>query len=240
MRFDYLPNGVSMSISDAVLAMCASGWKVNLRNYVSFATRVERRLLQWAIGNSRYGRPCRILRVWPVWERIARRLWPVVEVPNTTYAVLGLHFTHYEGEPFTFPDGTQISEGDLVGEIHIDNQALIRAMRESRGMDKFQSLTVFREELSFLARWSREPDFPSPIKGVYGLSLLSRGAVRLGFIIRPSKPGAQARLDRLFMNGLLVLYTPEGVRRLRRGRTASEHPGQAWMSMEELHRRYGS
>ena len=70
---------------------------------------------------------------------------------------------------------------------------------------------MFRDGLQALARWESEPGFPHLIIAVYGVSVLSRGAVRLGFTIRPRKPGLQTQLDRMFLDGLLTLYTAEGL-----------------------------
>lgn len=203
-----------------------------------FQQRLRRQLVGWAIGESRLGQPRRILRVWPLWERVARRIWPVIEVPHSKYGLVGLHFTRYHGDPFSLPDGVTIRSGDPVGEIHLNNQALVRHLGEGRGADKFLSVTMVRDDLAAVARWSNREDFPQPIVAIYGVSILSRGATRLGFAIRPAKPGLRTALDRLFMDGLLVLYTPEGIERLR-GRTASDNPDQVWMSMDELRSRYG-
>jgi hypothetical protein len=205
---------------------------------LSFRMAVGRLLIRWAVGDSGLGRPRRVLRVWPVWERVARTIWPVVAVPGSQYGLMGIHFTHYNGDDFVLPDGTGVMSGDPVGEIHLCNSAFVRAMGERRGADKFHSLTMFRDCLQALAVWASQPDFPQPVVAFYGVSLLSRGVVRLGFTIRPRKPGLQTRLDQLFLDGLLTLYTAEGRERLSLGRTASGPPDEVWMSISELFRRY--
>jgi hypothetical protein len=162
----------------------------------------------------------------------------VAAVPGSEYGLLGLHFTTYKGEPFALPDGVTVSAGDPVGEIHFTNGALVAALGRRAGTDKFLAVAMLRDGLQSLACWMNTPAFPGPVKALYGVSVLSRGAVRLGFTVRDRKPRFRNGLDRLFFDGLLVLYTAEGRDRLLLGRTATDQPREVWISAAELIRRH--
>jgi hypothetical protein len=119
-----------------------------------------------------------------------------------------------------------------VCELHCDNDAILNFSRQSSSI-----YAAGRGELIAIANWVRQSE--SGVKAIFGVTLLGAAAARLGFYRRAMRPrGARAR--RLFMNGLLALYSIDGVARLKRGGTLSAWPQEIWMSHAELLRRYGS
>lgn len=181
------------------------------------------------------GRARGILRVWPLWERLARRIWPVVPVPGAPHGIFDLHFARYRGTPFVLPDGTPVRRDDRVAELHLNNQIVVSAARR----DKWSVLSLLDEDLRALAAWILHSDSHADLQAVYGVTLLSRATVRLGFTPRERPVSVRTRLDRFFMTGLLALYSPEGLDRLTRGKTYGSYPKEIWISRAELLRRYG-
>lgn len=201
-------------------------------------------LLRILARDSGGGRARGLLRVWPLWEAVARRLWPVVEIPRSPHNLFAVHFTRNRGESVSLPDRTVIAPGDAVGELHLNNRAFLQALTESGrsrlGSEKWAIVPMFRDDLRALARWIESGGIPQPIKAIRGVTVLGRGAVRVGFTMLPRDGELMARLDRLFLDGLLIIYTPEGGGRLTAGRTAGADSQVAWMSTGEILRRYGS
>lgn len=199
-----------------------------------FVERAWVRVLERLGGRTRTGSPSGLLRVWPLWERTARTIWPTIDVPNSPHGVLAIHFTRHHGPTIVLNDGVEVRKGDPVAELHFNNPPLISAL----GNGKWAVLTLLRHELHSLSLWMTQPSFPIDVRAVFGTTMLWRGAARLGFTIPPRPVTAQQRLDRLFLVGLMALYSSEGVARLDMGKTRSDYPQQCWLSREELLRRY--
>lgn len=192
----------------------------------------------WRLAfRTRAGQARGFLRFWPFWERITLLVHPTRPIPNATANVFHMQFTRWPGRPITLPDGTHIAKGDLVVELHINNRALAEIMIRSRG---WHPLHLMADDLRALAAWSQSPEFPQEVRAVYGFTLLSRAAPRLGFTVRSRPHTIHTRLDRFFLMGLLTLYNLRGRARLQQGTTYSTYPEETWMSRDELLRRYGT
>ena len=188
-------------------------------------------------GGSRGGQARGFLRFWPIWERIYGAFLPSSAIPNAPHDVLHVHFGRYRGAPITLPDGTEITRGDWVTDLHFNNQVLGAA---SRTASAFQLARMIAEDMVALAAWTAQPESPAArSRAVTGVTLIGRAAPRLGFTIRERPITFKAKLDRFFMEGLMAIYNPGGLGRLERGTTYGSYPVEVWMSRAELLRRYG-
>jgi MFS family permease len=196
--------------------------------------RKRRALRGWRLASrTGAGRAAGFLRFWPVWERITQFFHPVRPIPHAPYNLLLMGWGRYRGRPITLPDGTTVRSGDRVLELHMNNRLLARIpgglalVRQARG------------DLAALAAWTLEPGYPTDMRAIYGFSMLSRGAPRLGFMLRDRRITVRVRLERFFLLGLMALYHGHGLERLREGTTFTHYPQEIWMSIAELRRRYG-
>ncbi|HEU5424290.1 MAG TPA: MFS transporter, partial [Nitrolancea sp.] len=201
--------------------------------------RLRRRIaLGWRLAPARGGRPRGWLRFWPVYERFWRLFHRVQPIPGVPHDLLRVQFARYHGRPITLPDGTRVRRGDLVGTLHLNNPAVSRVAAEGSAL---RLLPMLAGDLTALAGWlaSDAPPGGGDVRAICGVTLLARGAARLGFTLRERPRTLYTRLDGFFMSGLLALYNPAGLDRLRRGTTYGRGPVEMWMSRAELLRRYG-
>jgi hypothetical protein len=197
-------------------------------------TSIAIAILRLMAPGTQPGKPRGLLVVWPLWERIAHRLWPTMTLPQSRYGVLELRLIRYRGRPLQIPGEPSIVSGTLVGELHCNNQNLLSALM-TEGANPIQ---IGRCELRSLARWAIQIDTGGVVKAFYGTTYISLR--RLGFTRHDHPSGPRARMDRFFMLGLLAVYSRDGIGRLRRGRIAlASSPPQMWISRRELLRLYG-
>jgi hypothetical protein len=177
-----------------------------------------------------------IFYAWQWWEQLAHLLWRVDPIPGAEEGVFRVRFTTFRGDAIALPDGTSVDPGDRVIELHVDNRSLMPVIRESR----WNAVVRMRADLRALALAVERGEVAPDFKALWGLSLLSRGSEILGFTVRPRRVTLSLRFQRIYMAGLLKIYTAEGRTRLRRGSARNTYPGEVWMSRSNLLRRYGS
>jgi len=198
-------------------------------------TQAENASLGWRIiaGGTRPGEARGLLRAWPGWEQLARLLWPVCQIPGAPYNLLCFRITPYCGETVVLPDATRVARGAIVGELHCNNRAILELVRV--GGNPFAAC---REDLKSLSNWIEQDAIASQIEALYGCTILSSAADRLGFTVRQKPPTMGLRLEKFFFKGLLLLYNPEGLARIQHGSTAGTVPADVWLSRRELLRLY--
>ena len=175
-----------------------------------------------------------VLRAWIAWERFSNWLWATEPVPGAPYGLLKVRLVHHRGQPIYLPDETVISSGDLIGELHCDNAAIAALIRGG----KINRYAACRRDLQSLAHWLIETEEATPIKALYGVTMLWWAGARLGFSVRRRHRGLRDRLDRIFMAGLLLVYSTEGSNRANQGKTLDSYPREVWISRAELTKRY--
>jgi YkoP domain len=198
------------------------------------STRKIRRIFWDTVAyGARPGIPGGLLGGWWLWERISDRLWPAFIVPGSPYRLLKVRPVRYRGRPIKLPDSNYIDSGVMICELHCNNAAVLEFVRNSPAI-----FAAGRAELAAIADWVIQSG--SEVAAIFGFTMLGAAAARLGFRRRAASPTWRARADRLFMNGLLALYSVDGAARLGRGRTLKAFPEEIWMSRAELLRRYGA
>jgi hypothetical protein len=96
------------------------------------------------------------------------------------------------------------------------------------------------EELAAIAENYRNSTYPSTIRALFGVTLLARAAPRLGFTVRSRPLNLHGRLERFFLQGLLAIYSSQGLARLAYGVEGYNlSPQEVWMPLATLLERYG-
>lgn len=191
----------------------------------------------WRLAfQTRSGKARGFLLVWPVWEHIYQAFTRIKPLPDAPNDLLEVRYTRYHGRPMVLPGGEQIGKGDAIIDLHFHNQTLMQTASQA---SSWQLIHMIGEDMHALAAWVLSTDFPAEPKAVFAVTLMSRGAPRMGFTLRDRPHTLYNWLDRFFMTGLLVLYHSKGTERLLQGTTYGQYPQEVWMSRDELLRRYG-
>lgn len=176
-----------------------------------------------------------MLVVLPRWEKLSRRFRHLSKIPGSRLGVLRFRLRPFRGPEVALPDGTRIEPGEIVAEFHCDNSVIFDLVK--RGQNPYRAT---RADLRLLTAWLDFSDPTGRIRAFHGVTMLGPAAARLGCFLRDRSPGFKARLDRWYMIGLLLIYTPGGMERLDRGGSLRTHPREVWLTRRELTRRYGS
>jgi hypothetical protein len=163
-------------------------------------------------------------------------VWRADSVPGAPVGVIRLRLTTYHGDPVRLGDGTMVADGDRIGEIHLNNRVLSQLTVGSR----WRIIGPIREDLRALARWVRSSEFPAEVRAFYGQTLIGRTVRIVGFEVFPRPVTMSQRFERIYMQGLLQIYSHEGVDRLTHGKARVDYPFDVWMSRATLLRLYGN
>jgi hypothetical protein len=188
----------------------------------------------WLAAGSGAGRARGFLVVWPLVETITHHLAPTEAIPNAPYHLFSVRFGPYQGPPVTLPDGVTIETGQRVGELHFENSNVMRLMNTAPVWELVKQLDG---DLKALAAWFQTKELED-VRALWGVTLLSAVAERKGFLVRQRPITFHARLERFFMEGLLVLYSQEGIRRMTHGTTPTHYPEEVWIARATFLRRY--
>lgn len=130
-------------------------------------------------------------------------------------------------------DATRLACGAILGELHCNNREILELVR--RGYNPFAAC---REDLKALANWIAQDPTAGHIEAFYACTILAKAADRLGFTVVSKPATLRLRLEKFFFKGLLMLYSPEGLRRIGHGSTPDTYPADVWLSRRELLRLY--
>ncbi|AMQ73774.1 MULTISPECIES: YkoP family protein [Bacillus] len=103
--------------------------------------------------------------------------------------VFRVRLTRYKGKDVILSDGTRIKKNDVLVKIHLHNVKLLKELQpiESavrRGIMLYQKVY---QSMPHLADYINQHKRKDEIKGVVGITMLHKGAARLGFdVIKPS------------------------------------------------------
>ena len=166
-------------------------------------------------------------------ERWFERRYDIRPIGEGGY-VLRFSVIRHRGPRVTLADGTVVSPGDPVGELHLDNRRVAALHTEGRAGLRYRR-EVFRL-LPVLARdLETRPEYRA-INAVCGASLFWAEAVLAGFENRRLPAFTRWWLG-WWERFLLVRYHPAGRRRLDQGRRTELR--QLWISRRTLLERYG-
>lgn len=190
----------------------------------------------WRLARqSRQGRAQGFLRFWLVWEAIMHLFFPVQAIPHAPNALIVLHLMRHRGRPLVLADGTTVRRGERVGEVHIQSRVSARLMQQG---NLWQLVVALHDDFQALAEWMASDPALADVRAIWGTTILYRAAPRFGFMVRARPPTFLRWLERFFLQGLLVIYSQDGIHRLKHGKIHRHYAQEVWMSRAQLLQRY--
>lgn len=185
-----------------------------------------------------------VMRIWELEERSFARKYSLRPVPGDENGILRLSVQPHRGRAIQLQDGTRIEPGDKIAELHLDNNrvASLYAKAGPSATESTVALGVARlvarglmATAAALQRGRLDPE----IKALFGRSFFHKGAERLGFEVFEIPSRIMRWFLMFFERWLMVMYHPQGLRRLFHGR-AGLSPREVWLSRSRLLELYGN
>ncbi|MCR2804827.1 polysaccharide deacetylase family protein [Paenibacillus soyae] len=150
-----------------------------------------------------------IISMWLLWESAFHLVFRLKKVGEAEVPAFHYRVTTYTGENVQLASGGTVEKGDRIAELHFDNRMLsgIAADSKSPLATGIRMLREVERALPLLAdQLASDPD-AQHIKAVYGVTMVHRGADRLGFEIFQLPEGLFAKSTRIYLKLLLKVLT---------------------------------
>lgn len=135
------------------------------------------------------------------------RLEYVDQSTNNIFRVKPLYF---RGDPLSLNDGTSFQNKDLLLKIHLHNCYLLKEMITIEN-DVKRALHVYHRvesSLPGLAQFVASHPKEEQIKGIIGVTLLTRGVNKLGFDVREISNPFYLHLKQAYLKPMFILCHP--------------------------------
>ncbi|WP_054955539.1 polysaccharide deacetylase family protein [Paenibacillus dakarensis] len=179
-----------------------------------------------------------VVSLWLMWEKLFH---VVFRLETVTPKDPMLHFRArpYHGKTVVMNDGSRLEKGDQVLELHFDNKKLFQLGSRSRSEMQLaiQMIRAVQKDLPTLANMVLERPEYMDIKGLYAVTMISRGPEQFGFHVQELPAGLFASSTRIYLKILLSVIHPKGKSRLKQGSQMLE-PKILMMPVNVLIERY--
>lgn len=174
--------------------------------------------------------------LWQIWELCFGRLAGLK--PLGENQLFRLAVRNYRGSEMRLADGTLVTPGDKVVELHFNNDLLQRMSSTARSLELvgIMLLRETRRSLPLLAKViSSDPNYQG-IKAIIGITMIHRGTKQLGFSVYDLSP-LLLPLVAWYQRWLMFLLHPGGLSHVRR-QWHKLVPKKVVISKKELLQRY--
>jgi hypothetical protein len=152
--------------------------------------------------------------------------------------IISIEIRRHRGQAVRLDDGTMITSGRLLIELHMNNEWFLRnrGTISNAGEIRWRVSSAFAKDLGYMAEQLAEGKFPPEVDALHGVTTLHLPAQRLGFTVTELPPGLRQRLVTFYLSGLRrAYYFGKGEEYTRKPPALKE----VWMSKSRLLDRYG-
>lgn len=174
-------------------------------------------------------------RLWEKWENFYARHNHITRISSTSLFRLG-KIKYHGPDLYDEQGGVLAHEGDIVGELHLDNTRLQMQQKDSQKI-AIEALRRARKSLPVLADFIMQSPEYQDIRVFVGLTLINRGARGLGFNVQEVPINPFVRWVGTLQRMIMRIYHPMGK---SHSTTRLGEPKLVWVSKDALIRRWSS
>jgi hypothetical protein len=190
-------------------------------------------------GSAGYGRPRGILHIFRFVERLIERRRPLR--PLRAGGIVRYEIASLPARPIPLDGRAPVPRGEPVVILHFDNRVLASLAESATSIQAltWRLVRLGSGDLRLLADMARSGALPKGVRAVWAETVFYQALPRVGFTLRPAPRTIRTPFARLFMLCMLAMYGRPG--QLARSRSLNHlQLGEAWMSLDELRRRFPS
>lgn len=172
---------------------------------------------------------------WLLYEKLFHLVFRLKKVGGD-HATFHYRVIKYHGDPIKLADNGYLKNGDKMVELHFDNKMLstIALQSSSPLATGIRLLREMEKALPDLARTlANDPDVKG-VRAIYGVTMIHRGADRLGFQVEPLPDGMFARATRIYLKVLTSVLTNKQSNARGKAKRDSIKPHMLLMPLEQL------
>lgn len=192
------------------------------------------------LSESRWAPPGFLLWLWPFLDGIVSRWLGIEPLRKDKIGIISTELRRHRGQPVRLDDGTIITPGDLVIELHMNNAWFLHNRDkavDSGGEVRWRVSSAFAEDLKYLAGQLAKGKLAAGAKALHAITMLGSPAKRLSFTVTELPEGLRGRLTAFYLSGLRQYYYFGKGEEYTTGRKPPPLK-EIWMSKSRLLERY--
>lgn len=157
--------------------------------------------------------PSRLKRMmiwlWLQWERLFHRVFHTNPVGSPSPS-FHYRMTKYHGGPIDIGGDQTLEDGDSIVELHFDNRTLLEIAHQSASpiAAAIRLVRMVEKQLPTIASAVSRDPAAREAKTMYGVTMIHRGATKLGFGVHELPAGVFASMSKLYLKLLMRVLTP--------------------------------
>lgn len=151
-----------------------------------------------------------VIKLWLAWEFAVHKALRLKSVYVTDTPFLHYRILKYKGKDLELQNGELLQKGDWFAELHFDNKMLSEIAFASKN-PLVVAIKVIREveqALPTLGKLLQQENKGTPIKAIHGITMINRGADKLGFMIHDLPDGLFKKSTKIYLSMLMNVLTP--------------------------------
>ncbi|MCR8655780.1 polysaccharide deacetylase family protein [Paenibacillus endoradicis] len=179
-----------------------------------------------------------MVSLWLTWEKVFHQVMRLKDIKSSNGSMFHYRLIKYKGKPLPLNNGEVLSHGDQIVELHFDNKKLSQIAFASKNplVVAVKTIREVERALPALALQITDEAKNTPIKAIQGITMINRGADKLGFSIHDMPNGIFLASSKIYLKWLMKILTPAQTATANRQvrEQVQEEPRILLMTLERL------